>query len=621
MKMDSKTTVYNAAREGKLKHLKVFLNQREKDLVELLVGAKTNGATPLVMACRNGHYDVAEYLIEKCGANIEQSGSVIFDGDTIGDASPLWCASAAGHLALVKLLVKKGAQVNTPTLTRSTPLRAACFDGYFDIVKLLVNHGADIEIANLHDHTSLMIACFKGHINIVRYLLALNAEVNRKSARGNTALHDGAESGSLEIVKMLIKHGAIMDSDYSGMTPLLTAAITGHRHIVEYFVSVPELQISRQEHIDALELLGATYIDKKRDMVGALELWTQAMAERYHPDHPPMPKPTPRPSIMAYNFAREITSREVLSELNDPDEIRMQALIIRERILGPGHPDTHYCIRYRGAVYADGGQFTRCMELWNYALDVQQSVLEPLDPLTQTSLSNFNDLFSFMLRRQTDAERKAAPLVSREDIFTVFEKAVREVKLGKKMLNKGCENNLQFTKVLMIVLRLAFLSTLDLPEEGSDEDTTLHEAISELARIDFVPGVLHMLYSNQGTSFGRFRSFNFPSTNLVKALIKGGAKVDAKDNDGNTPLHFAAQIHILRHRRDLITTLLEAGAHIDVVNNDGETFETLAFDKRFYYSVKPIKYITLACLAARIVRKTHRLKDVPKHLRSFVQMH
>lgn len=41
----------------------------------MLVAAKTNGATPLVMACRNGHYDVAEYLIEHCKANTEQPGS------------------------------------------------------------------------------------------------------------------------------------------------------------------------------------------------------------------------------------------------------------------------------------------------------------------------------------------------------------------------------------------------------------------------------------------------------------------------------------------------------------------------------------------------------------------
>lgn len=56
-------------------HKKVFLDHRAKDEVGQLVGAKTHGATPLVMACRNGHYDVAEYLIEKCGADVEQPGS------------------------------------------------------------------------------------------------------------------------------------------------------------------------------------------------------------------------------------------------------------------------------------------------------------------------------------------------------------------------------------------------------------------------------------------------------------------------------------------------------------------------------------------------------------------
>lgn len=95
-----------------------------------------------MIACRNGHYDIVEYLLTKCRANVEQVGSVSFDGEPIEDAPPLWCAAAAGHLGIVKMLVRRGANVNSTTRTNSTPLRAACFDGHYEIVKYLVHHGA-----------------------------------------------------------------------------------------------------------------------------------------------------------------------------------------------------------------------------------------------------------------------------------------------------------------------------------------------------------------------------------------------------------------------------------------------------------------------------------------------
>lgn len=54
--------------------LQELLEHREKDEVVKLVSTTSHGTTPLVIACRNGHYDVAEYLIEKCGANVNQPG-------------------------------------------------------------------------------------------------------------------------------------------------------------------------------------------------------------------------------------------------------------------------------------------------------------------------------------------------------------------------------------------------------------------------------------------------------------------------------------------------------------------------------------------------------------------
>ena len=88
-------------------------------------------------------------------------------------------------------------------------------------------------MANRHGHTCLMIASYRGHIKIAKFLLSLKADANRKSVKGNTALHDCAESGSLEILKVLVEHGARMDVDSYGMTPLLAAAITGEELILK----------------------------------------------------------------------------------------------------------------------------------------------------------------------------------------------------------------------------------------------------------------------------------------------------------------------------------------------------------------------------------------------------
>ena len=42
------------------------------------------------------HIIQTKYFYCRCEANVEQAGSVTFDGETIEGAPPLWCAAAAG---------------------------------------------------------------------------------------------------------------------------------------------------------------------------------------------------------------------------------------------------------------------------------------------------------------------------------------------------------------------------------------------------------------------------------------------------------------------------------------------------------------------------------------------
>lgn len=109
------------------------------------------------------------------------------------------------------------------------------------------------------------------------------------------------------------------------MTPLLAACVTGHADIVDYLVKSNNL-VSRKEKIEALELLGATYIDKKRDLIGGFDLWKQAMDLRFNvDDEQDIPKSDNALPIEAYEWAQEVKNNEELNELlSEPDEMRMQ---------------------------------------------------------------------------------------------------------------------------------------------------------------------------------------------------------------------------------------------------------------------------------------------------------
>lgn len=72
-------------------HLQRFIGGRTQNEIDSLVSSKTGGCTPLLIACRNGHYDVVQYLLKRCHADVEQCGSVIFDGETIENGEFTGC--------------------------------------------------------------------------------------------------------------------------------------------------------------------------------------------------------------------------------------------------------------------------------------------------------------------------------------------------------------------------------------------------------------------------------------------------------------------------------------------------------------------------------------------------
>ena len=431
---------------------------------------------------------------------------------------------------------------------------------------------------------------------------------------GNTALHDCAESGSLEIMKLLLRNGAVMDSDSYGMTPLKAAALSGHSNIVDLIISVP--LCTRMEAIDALELLGATYVDKRHDMLTALDFWRKALKERLLGGNPPLFKERVEPNI-AYESVTEFNSFEELEELVcDPDLMRMQSLLIRERILGSRHPDTSYYIRYRGANYADSGNYCRCIRLWIYALDMQQKVFDPFNTMTQSSLLSFVELFSLMMSKSVSTVRFS-------DLFAVLQRSVNELEtVSKRGLTLTDSDMTNYSRTINIVLSFLGLICRIKPFMTTSQEFELKAEAYRLVRLNprgkNGSTLLHML-CNADNSFALFPFYEIPLLDVLALLLEVGHRVDVADDDGNTPLHLAASV---KHSgTPIFDTLLSSGAHLDLRNLNGKVALQLASGSA---EVFPLKYTSLQCLCAQTINRLgieYKGRVGSKQMEKFIETH
>ena len=193
-----------------------------------LAGRLQDGATPLWIACENGHADAARLLLNQ-GVDINRA-------DKYG-ATPLLAACSKGHVDAVRLLLDEGAEVDRSTEGGQTPLFIACYNGHVDAAQLVLDKGAEVDRANEGGVTPLWIACGEGHVNAARLLLKRGAEVNRAIMDGMTPLWIASQEGHVDVARLLLEEGAdARRMAKKGTAPLDIAQ--SPKAIVELFVEM-----------------------------------------------------------------------------------------------------------------------------------------------------------------------------------------------------------------------------------------------------------------------------------------------------------------------------------------------------------------------------------------------
>lgn len=337
--------------------------------------------------------------------------------------------------------------------------------------------------------------------------------------------------------------------------------------------------------------------------------------------------------MSAYEGATEIVNVSQLQDLvADHDGMRMQALLVRERILGPAHPDTSYYIRYRGAVYADMGDFDRCIALWMYALDMQMSKLDALSPMTQSSLLSFAELFSFMMGND---RRRTTCIVKFSDICSIFSKAVTELERGERVLMDtktlpSDRDSQNYSRIVLIILHIMSLICRLTHKMTPSEEFAFKQRVYRLIKMEPRGSkgqtLLHLAVSGDTTNVGKYPVCTFPCIDCIELLLELDASVEAVDLDNNSVLHAAC----MQEKPDgrVLKALLEANTHIDWVNSEGKCpldylDSSSPQHKDILRAVRPHSLPSLQCLTAKVVKK-HRVRyrvGVPKQIQIFIDKH
>jgi uncharacterized protein len=146
-------------------------------------------------------------------------------------------AAERSDKALVRTLVEKGADVNAAQADGTTALHWAAYRDDAETAALLVKAGANVNAANRFGVPPLALASTNGNAAVVKLLLDGGADASATMKGGETVLMMAARSGSVEAVKALLVRGAKHDvRERRGQTALMWAASEGHAAVVRALI-------------------------------------------------------------------------------------------------------------------------------------------------------------------------------------------------------------------------------------------------------------------------------------------------------------------------------------------------------------------------------------------------
>lgn len=186
---DGKTALHHAAAGANVEVARILIAHGAD------VNASDNHGTTAVnvVSLLNDDTSVTELLLNH-GAEINNKN---------GSSPGLLYAAAAGHVRSLRLLISKGANINSAGSQGTTVLMEAASGGHVEVIDTLLDLGAAVDTQDAQGFSALMYAAFNGRENSVALLLKRGANKALRNHSGETAVDIAAKRKFTNVIGLL----------------------------------------------------------------------------------------------------------------------------------------------------------------------------------------------------------------------------------------------------------------------------------------------------------------------------------------------------------------------------------------------------------------------------------
>ena len=515
-------------------HLAAERNYAE--VVELLCsfGADPNvtnqqGYTPLVISVAKDSKEAARALLKnKANPNVQSK---------LNGWAALHFAAQEDNQDLCELLCDFKADLNVRTHENNSPLLIAALKRLKSMTSTLLRRKANVNAHDSHGWTALHCAAQKNADDVISLLCANSADVEARTDKGNTPLAIAAIHCSEAAAKQLIKVGADLNAtNHDDWTPLCCAVFKGsHSGLVECLCSPTNISMRTKYYGTPGQKPASA-----KDGLGYLPIQIAVM--KNHPT------------------AVEVLSRycdaKCIRDTNGQTLLHLAAKWNREQVakqlLRDGHQsditDDHgFCPIHVAALSGSTSVIETCLHH-----DIEMIMLQG------------NNGYSVLHCAAMAGHVAAAKVIC----------SCKGVKMNA--LTDAGETPICLASIFtdakaeMIMTLCSFGADVTIPDYYGD--TALHFAVlrddekKARALLSEAPKLVNMAGASGEVPL--HWAVKKSSSKMIDVLCEGKCDVNAGDQHGNTPLHFATA-----HTRDeaIVKTLLEYGAAPEKPNREGHT--------------------------------------------------